>query len=111
MKILQFIEIGTFATSTDFDNKVGELYQVPVNSDTTPRMVFDVLVDLIKHDSDALEAFSRFMENQMEDNLDKNIFDDCEIIIDHDDTNQYYMIFQLMTVVNIINRTEDVIDE
>lgn len=107
MKILQFIEIGTLATPTDYDNQVGELFQIPVTADSTPRIIFERLADDMKNDPDAMIAFGKFMQSQNQETLDKGIFADCDIQLDPEDVNQYYMIFQLITVVNIMENARD----
>lgn len=107
MKILQFIEIGTLATPADYDNKVGDLHQIPVSADSTPRIIYERLADELANDPEAMIALGKFVESQKEDTLDKGIFADCDIQLDPDDINQYYMIFQLITVVNIMANARD----
>lgn len=111
MKLLQFIEIGTLATKFDYKNKQIELLiHAPVNANSTMKDVYDYLTDVkeIKEDPYAMVALEKFITAQYQDSFDKNIFKECDIKIKSYDTNQYYMIFHLSTIRNIM---EDAVEK
>jgi hypothetical protein len=105
MKMLQFIEIGTLATKFDYkDQNIELLIHAPVTHKSTMKDVYDYLADVkeIKDDPYAMVALEKFISAQDHDSFDKNIFKECEIEIKSYDKNQYYMIFHLSTIRNIM---------
>lgn len=111
MKLLQFIEIGTLATKFDYkDKEIELLIHAPVNEKSTMKEVYDYLTEVkeIKEDPYAMVALEKFITAQDQDSFDKNIFDECEIEIKSYDKNQYYMIFHLSSIRNIM---EDAVEK
>lgn len=106
MKALQFIEIGTLANDSDFEGDVETLLHVPINDETTMKEVYDDLVDQLTGDEYSILALEKFIAAQDKDSFDQNIFKAEKIKLEAGDINQYYMIFHLFNVKNMLE-TED----
>lgn len=106
MKMLQLIDIGTKISDTDLEGDVETLLQIPIDNTSTMTNVYDALVDEVEGDDFGMLALEKFISIQDEDSFDKNIYEAEEIKLEDDDTNQYYMIFHLIEIKNILDENK-----
>lgn len=106
MKTLQLIDIGTKLSDTDLEGTVDTLFQIPIDNTSTMTNVYDALVEEIEGDDFGMLALEKFISIQDEDSFDKNIYEAEEIKLENDDDNQYYMIFHLFGIKNILNENK-----
>jgi hypothetical protein len=106
MKTLQLIDIGTKLSDTDLEGTVDTLFQIPIDNTSTMTNVYDALVEEIEGDDFGMLALEKFISIQDEDSFNKNIYETEEIKLENDDDNQYYMIFHLFGIKNILNENK-----
>lgn len=106
MKMLQLIDIGTKATDTDLEGDVETLLQIPIDNTSTMTNVYDALVEETEGDEFAVLALEKFISVQYDDSFDRNIYEAENIKLDEADDNQYYMVFHLFEIKNIIEENK-----